>query len=141
MGDRYSLSPNGFWGNFAPVNPLLNFLRNILISKWLPVAPSPDVLITHLVSPPDSWNWMVISHFIFTVVIRKQFLVCKLHTGNVTMWNMSRLDSWIWVFFQGFWNVMVQRYSTDMRYINISTDLASYLLMFWYIMKVSLKSL
>ena len=95
MGDWYSLSPDGFWGNFAPVNPLLNFLRNILISKWLPVAPSPDVLITHLVSPPDSWNWMVISHFIFTVVIRKQFLVCKLHTRNVTKWNMSRLDSWI----------------------------------------------
>ena len=36
-----TLSPDGFWGNFALVNPLLNFLRNILISKWLPAAPSP----------------------------------------------------------------------------------------------------
>ena len=94
------------------------------------------------VSPLDSWSWMVILLLIFTGVIRKQFLVCKLHAGNVTEWNMSCLDSWISNLPQSCLKYTelqaVQRYSTDMRYVNISIDHTTYLLMFWYVMIFSL---
>ena len=44
----HPLCPDWFWGNLALVHQLLNFLRNILISKWLPVTPPADVLMTHI---------------------------------------------------------------------------------------------